>query len=68
MSCTVDLGTIILVNIHKLVKQCKTKKQHDDPDAVPKIDAKNWLKTLEAIEEYLRQFKSTHGVPLSYVI
>jgi len=34
----------------------------------PTVNAKDWPRTMESIEEYLQQFRGTTGVPLSYVI
>lgn len=68
VSRDVVIGSITLANIRLLMKQRDTEKDHTDPDTQPKIDGKDWPKTIEAIEEYLRQFRGTNGVPLSYVV
>ena len=34
----------------------------------PVIDANNWSKTMESLEEYLRGYIGVKGVPLSYVV
>jgi hypothetical protein len=59
---------ITLANICVLMKQRDTENNHADPDTPPKIDRRDWPKTIEAIEEYLRQFRGTNGIPLSYVV
>ena len=33
---------------------------------VPTIDPKDWTKTLETVEEYIRGFRGLDGQPLSY--
>ena len=34
----------------------------------PVIDAKNWPKTMNSLEEYLRGHIGVKGLPLSYVV
>ena len=57
-----------MTNVHKLIKQCDTKRNHTDPDTLPMIVSKDWPKAMEAVEEYLRQFRGVNDVPLSYVV
>uniref|UniRef100_A0A7S2SL59 Uncharacterized protein n=1 Tax=Eucampia antarctica TaxID=49252 RepID=A0A7S2SL59_9STRA len=64
----VVLGNITLSSIRKLINQRDTEKSHVDPETLPKIDACDWPKTIEAVEEYLRQFRGLNGVPLSYIV
>jgi hypothetical protein len=68
VSRTVNIGDITLTNVRKLIKQRDTEKNHTDPDTTPAIDSKDWPKTMEAVEEYLRQFRGVNDVPLSYVV
>jgi uncharacterized membrane protein YcgQ (UPF0703/DUF1980 family) len=68
MSQTVNVGDITLTNIRKLIKQHDTEKNHTDPDTPPVIDSKDWLKTMEAVEVYLKQFRGINDVPLSYIV
>ena len=68
VSRTPDIGLITLASIRRLVKQQETEKNHTDPDVLPTIDADDWPKTMEAVEEYLRQFRGVEGTPLSYVV
>ena len=49
VSRAVDVGQMTLVSIRKLVKQRDTEKNHSDPDIPPKIDAKDWPKTMEGL-------------------
>lgn len=67
VSRNVNVGSITLAAVRKLVKQRETENSHTDPDT-PAIDSKDWPKTIEAVEEYLRQFRGINGVPLSYVV
>lgn len=59
---------ITLQNVRRLRNLRDVEESHSDPEDSPKIDAENWPKTLEALEEYLRGFLGTDDVPLSYVI
>ena len=68
VSRAVNVGEITLTNVRKLIKQRDTKRNHTDPDTPPMIDSKDWPKTMEAVEEYLRQFRGVNDVPLSYVV
>eukprot|EP00804_Cyclotella_cryptica_P015125 CCRYP_000688-RA/>CCRYP_000688-RA protein AED:0.22 eAED:0.24 QI:0/0/0/0.8/1/1/5/0/1053 len=68
VSRAVNVGEITLTNVRKLIKQRDTERNHTDPDTPPMIDSKDWPKTMEAVEEYLRQFRGVNDVPLSYVV
>jgi hypothetical protein len=68
VSRAVNVGEITLTNVRKLIKQRDTERNHTDPDTPPVIDCKDWPKTMEAVEEYLRQFRGVNDVPLSYVV
>eukprot|EP00804_Cyclotella_cryptica_P003089 CCRYP_006074-RA/>CCRYP_006074-RA protein AED:0.29 eAED:0.04 QI:0/0/0/0.75/0.33/0.5/4/0/1079 len=68
VSRAVNVGEITLTNVCKLIKQRDTERNHTDPDTPPMIDSKDWPKTMEAVEEYLRQFRGVNDVPLSYVV
>ena len=59
---------IILDNVHILRELKESKKEHKDPMVSPVIDAKNWPKTIESLEEYLRGRIGVEGVPISYVV
>ena len=58
---------ITLDNVRLLRELKESKKEHKDPVVSPMIDAKNWPKTIENLEEYLRGHIGVKGVPLSYV-
>jgi len=51
------------------VKTLKEREANwEKPDELPKIDEKDWVKTLEDIVEYLSLIQGSTGIPLSYVI
>ena len=53
----------------RLLRELKeSKKEHTDPLLSPVIDANNWPKTMEILEEYHRGDIGVKGVPLSYVV
>jgi len=43
-------------------------RKDKDTTKVPSIDAKDWPKTLEAIETYLRSCLGQKEIPLAYVV
>ena len=44
------------------------EENHKAPGSKPKIDHKNWLKTSEAIVEYLSKTLGCTKIPLAYVV
>ena len=63
---TIALITPLLVRKFKDLK--KAEEEHKDPSEKPTISDKNWSKTLEEIEEYLRNHLGHTKVPLSYIV
>ena len=59
---------ITLDNVRLLREIKKSKKEHKYPVISLVIDANNWTKTMESLEEYLRENIGVKGVPLSYVV
>jgi hypothetical protein len=59
---------ITLVNVRALIGLRLSEENHKDPKDKPKIANKDWPKTMEAIEEYLRAYHGETGIPLAYVI
>ena len=43
------------------------EESYKEPEVVPTIDSKDWTKTLETVEEYIRGFRGVYGQPFSYV-
>ena len=59
----------ITVDNMRLFRELKESvKEHKHQVVYPVIDAKNWPKTMESLEEYLRGHIGGKGVPLSYVV
>ena len=53
----------------RLLRDLKeSEKEHKDPLVYLVIDAKNWPKTMESLEEYLRGEIGVKMVPLYYVM
>ena len=48
--------------------QQKTEETYEPPTEPPKIDEKNWVKTMEAMEEWLCLIPGERKLPLAYVI
>ena len=59
---------ITLDNVRLLRELKESEREHKDPVVSPVIYANNWLKTMEILEEYLREHIGVKGVPLSYVV
>ena len=57
-----------LDNIRLLRELKESEKEHKDPVVSPVIDANNWTKTIESLEEYLSGNIGVKGVPVSYVM
>ena len=57
-----------MTNVHLLRELKESKKEHKDPVVSPVIDADNWPKNMQILEEYLRVHIGVKGVPLSYVV
>ena len=54
--------------IDPFTRQQKTEDAYETPTEPPKIDDKNWVKTMEAMEEWLRLIPGERRLPLAYVI
>ena len=64
-----SIASITLSNVRALTKLRNIEKQPvKNTSEHPTVIVKDWPRTMEAIEEYLQQFRGTTGVPLSYVI
>ena len=57
----------MLDNVRLLRELKDSKDEHTDLLVSPVIDSKNWPKTMESLEDYLRGHIGVKGVPLSYV-
>ena len=57
-----SIPSITLSNVRKLSKQRDLEKvKSTDTRQPPTVNLKDWLRTMEAIEEYLQQFSGTLG-------
>ena len=64
-----ELATGVTLDNVRLLREIKDiKKELTDPLVYPVIDANNWPKTMESLEEYLRGDIGVKGVPLYYVV
>ena len=59
---------LTLDNVRLLRELKESETEHKDPVVSPVIDANNWPKNMEILEEYLRGYIGVKGVPLSYVV
>ena len=59
---------ITLDNVRLLREIKESEKEHKDPVVSLVIDANNWPKIMESLEEYLKGNIGVRGVPLSYVV
>ena len=54
--------------IDPFTRQQMTEDTYEAPTEAPKIDDKNWAKTMEAMDEWLHLIPREHCLPLAYVI
>ena len=52
--------------VRAMYHQRDMEESHKDPEVVPTVDPRDWTKTLEALEYYIREFSGVDGHPLSY--
>ena len=65
----VSVPTDIMLDSVRILPDIKdSEKEHTDPLVSLAIDAKNWPKTMDILEEYLRGRIVVKGVPLYYVV
>ena len=60
-----DITTVVVESLRPLKERANNALK---PEEKPKIDHKDWFKTLEAIKEYLAQCPGLTKIPLAYVI
>ena len=61
-------ANVTLASIRSLAALRKADLAYKDTSKVPTIDAKDWPKTIEAIETYLRSRLGQKEIPLAYVV
>ena len=59
---------ITFVNIRTVRELREFESTYKVPTETPTINAKDWSKTMESIEEYLRSYLGERKIPLAYVI
>ena len=59
---------ITLDRVGLLCELKESEKEHTNHLVSPVIDANDWPKTIECLEEYLRVDIGVKGVPLYYVV
>ena len=59
--------SITLATVKKLKAQELLEKNHKDPVTVPTIDFKNWPKTMDAVDQYIKGHRGVDGSSLGYV-
>ena len=52
--------------VRVMYHQRDMEESHKDPEVVPTVDPRDWPKTLETVEEYIRGFHGVDGQPLIY--
>ena len=64
----VAFRNVTLEGVRKLSGQHEMEEDSMEVSVTtPTVHTKDWLKTLEGVEEYLRTFRGVNGTPLSYV-
>ena len=64
----VTVQDLTIPNIRVLREQREAEKAHVDSTELPKMNSKDWPKTMDAIRNYLRGFLGITKVPLAYVV
>ena len=49
-------ANVDLTKIRAIYHQLNMEEAHKDPEVVPTVDPKDWPKTLETVEEYIKEF------------
>lgn len=68
ISRVVNVANITLDSIRTLREQRDYESSYKAPDDPPTINAKDWPKTMESIQEYLRSYLGEQKIPLAYVV
>ncbi|KAI2502051.1 Reverse transcriptase (RNA-dependent DNA polymerase) [Fragilaria crotonensis] len=68
VSRTVTAADITLETIRSVRDLREFESTYKAPTETPTINAKDWPKTMESIEEYLRSYLGERKIPLAYVI
>ncbi len=68
VSRVVHVPDITLESIRIVRELREFESTYRKPDDLPSINAKDWPKTMEAIDEYLRSVLGERQIPLAYVV
>ena len=63
----VTAADITVNNVRALIGYREWENEHEDPSP-PELTFKNWTRTIETIEDYLRGCLGTTKIPLAYII
>ena len=66
VSRPVQPGDVTLVSIRALRELKRAEDNHENPTKLPKIDPNDWPRTIEGIQDYLRRYLGSTGIPLAY--
>ena len=58
---------VTLAAIRALCELKHAEDNHENPTKLPKIDPNDWPHTIDGIQDYLRQYLGSSGIPLAYV-
>ena len=67
VSRPVPIGSVTLNAVRALRVTREAEEKHKNPTVLPKIDPKDWPKTIDGIQDYLRRYLGSTGIPLGYV-
>ena len=68
VSGTVAVASVTLETIRTIRELREFESTYNNPNELPVINPKDWPKTMEAIDEYLRSVLGKRKIPLAYVI
>jgi hypothetical protein len=68
ISCPATVAAIIVKAVRKFKEMKVAEESHKDPTEKPIINEKNWQRTLDDVEEYLRNHLGQTHILLSYVV
>ena len=66
-SHTITAAGITITSIHTLCDHCHWDQDHDDLNS-PELNAKDWPRTIETIDEWLKGCLRVSKIPLAYMI
>ena len=64
--CTLGWAQVTLAQVKSMKPQMLLEATAKDPVVVPTIDMKNWPRTMESMENYIRGFLGVDKTPLTY--